>query len=670
MSRFAPGFWSSFPVPPGARPGLPTSSGCLAGLDHPAARRSHRWDLAAAGQHRHKISWIEDAGKRRLLEGAFHLFAACAAPLLADLPHSLIHGDANDENLLVEGDWVSGLLDWGDSLHNPTVCELAVALAYVVLDRDQPLAEAAEVVAGYHAERPLSDSEVEALFTLVLGRLCASVTVAAERRRIDPEHPNWFVTEERAWRALERLGGLDPIAAGRELASKIESDPFGPPAVSSDELLEERRRHIGPSLSIAYRDPLQIVRGAGRYLYEESGRPFLDLVNNVCHVGHCHPRVVEAGRRQMAMLNTNTRYLHEGLTDYAKRLCDTLPEPLEVCYFVNSGSEANELALRLAMAHTGREDFLVVDGAYHGHTARLIAISPYKFMGRGGTGRAEPWVHVAPMPDGYRGPHEGQGRDAGKAYGDEVGRVIAEAEAPIAGFITESLLSCGGQVIPPEGYFETAFRHVREAGGLCIIDEVQVGFGRVGTHFWGFETQGVVPDMVVLGKPMGNGHPVGAVVTTREIADSFANGMEFFSTFGGNPVSCAIMRAVLDVIHDEGLQRHALEVGAHLRDGLAELMDRHELIGDVRGAGLFIGVELVRDRETLEPATEEADELINRMRHRGMLLSTDGPAHNVIKIKPPMALTADDADMVCRSLDDELAAIDGKNNDASASGSS
>jgi 4-aminobutyrate aminotransferase-like enzyme len=356
----------------------------------------------------------------------------------------------------------------------------------------------------------------------------------------------------------------------------------------------------------------------------------------------------------MARLNTNTRYLHDHLVEYAERLSATLPDPLEVCFFVNSGTEANELALRLASTHTGRRDVLVVDGAYHGHTARLIAASPYKFMGPGGAGVPEPWVHVVPLPDGYRGVHRGRDLATGAAYGDEVGRVIERAGAPIAGFITESLQSCGGQIIPPPGYLDTAFRHVRAAGGLCIADEVQTGFGRAGSHFWAFETQEVVPDIVVMGKPIGNGHPIGAVVTTRAIAESFANGMEFFSTFGGNPVSCAVGLAVLDVIRDEGLQSHAFEVGSRMLDGFRDLMSRHEIIGDVRGLGLFIGVELVRSRNSLEPATREADELINRLEQRGILLSTDGPHHNVLKIKPPMVVTGEDVDMVVRVVDDEL----------------
>ena len=616
--------------------------------------RTHGWDLANAGQHRRHIALVPDQVRRRLLEWSFLQYAA-AATALESLPHSYIYGDANDENVLVADDRVSGLIDFGDSLWNPTVCELAIALAYAMLDEHDPLSRGAEVVAGYHAERPLSAEELRVLAPLVLGRLSVTAATTAYRRTIDPDRAAWFVTEDRAWRLLERLAGMDLAEVGSRLASGTGIDPHADRGAPAADLLARRRRYIGPSLSIAYREPLKVVRGRAQFLIDDRGRAFLDLVNNVCHVGHCHPRVVEAASRQMAVLNTNTRYLHDNLVEYAERLSATLPAGLDVCFFVNSGTEANELALRLAMAHTGRRDLLVVDGAYHGHTAGLIAASPYKFMGRGGSGAPEPWVHVVPMPDGYRGKHRGYDRAAGVAYGDEVGQVIEKAGAPIAAFLTESLQSCGGQIVPPPGYLETAFRHVRAAGGVCIADEVQTGFGRVGTDFWAFETQSVVPDLVVTGKPIGNGHPMGAVVTTRAIAESFANGMEFFSTFGGNPVSCAVGLAVLDVIRDEGLQAHALEVGTRFLDGLRGLMSRHEIIGEVRGTGLFIGVELVRDRRTLEPATSEADDLINRLQRRGILLSTDGPHHNVLKIKPPMVVTAGDVDMVVRVLDDELA---------------
>lgn len=415
---------------------------------------------------------------------------------------------------------------------------------------------------------------------------------------------------------------------------------------SVEDLLARRAQVLGRNLSVAYQQPLKMVRGHGAYLYDHLGRAYLDGVNNVAHVGHSHPRVVQAAQRQMGVLNTNTRYLHDVLVDYAERLTATLPDPLSVCFFVNSGSEANDLALRMARTHTGRRDILVVDHAYHGHLTSLIDISPYKFDGQGGTG-APPHTHVVPMPDVFRGRYKGD--DAGASYAGQVEEVVARTGG-VAAFIAESLLSCGGQIELPAGYLQAAYRHVRATGGVCIADEVQVGFGRVGTHFWGFETQGVVPDIVTMGKPIGNGHPLAAVVTTPEIGASFANGMEYFNTFGGNPVSCAVGLAVLDVIEEEGLQAHALRVGNHLKTKLAALMADHPIIGDVRGHGLFLGVELVRSRATLEPADTEAAYIINRMRDHRMLLSTDGPLHNVIKIKPPLVFSEADADRLVQAV--------------------
>jgi len=420
-----------------------------------------------------------------------------------------------------------------------------------------------------------------------------------------------------------------------------------------EEILKLRKSSLGPSLSISYQRPLKIVRGFRQYLYDETGRTFLDSVNNVPHVGHCHPRVVKAAQEQIAVLNTNTRYLHDNLVRYAERLRERLPEPLRVFFFVNSGSEANDLALRLARTYTGAKDMIVVDGAYHGHLTSLIEISPYKFDGPGGPGRP-PFTQKVIMPDVYQGPYRAGDPDAGAKYAahvsEAVERIHKEDRKP-AGFICESLLSCGGQIVLPDNYLREAFRRVREAGGVCIADEVQVGFGRVGTHFWGFETQGVIPDIVTMGKPIGNGHPLAAVVTTREIADAFATGMEYFNTYGGNPVSCAVGLAVLDVIEEEKLQENALAVGGRLKAGLEKLKEKHALIGDVRGLGLFVGVELVLDRKTRARATLHAAYIAERMREEGILLSTDGPFRNVLKIKPPMVFSASDADLLIAVLD-------------------
>lgn len=433
----------------------------------------------------------------------------------------------------------------------------------------------------------------------------------------------------------------------------IPADRFPAAEPAKAETLAARRRLVGRSLSVSYREPLKIVRGWMQYLTDETGRSYLDAYNNVPLVGHSHPRVVQAVQDQMALLNTNTRYLHDNLVRYAGRLAALMPAPLRVCYVLNSASEANELALRLARTRTGREDVVVLESAYHGHTTGLIDISPYKFDGPGGRGR-RPWVHVAPLPDDYRGPFKRDDPEAGKKYAAAVGRLLAEEVAPRGGpaaFIAETLPSVAGQIVLPPGYLAEAYRHVRAAGGLCIADEVQVGFGRLGTRFWGFETQGVVPDIVVLGKPIGNGFPLAAVVTTGEIAAAFDNGMEFFSTFGGNPVACAAGLAVLDVMEEERLQARALRVGSHFLAGLRRLADRHPIIGDVRGSGLFLGLELVRDRRTLEPAGAEASYVVERLRDLGILTGTDGPFHNVIKIRPPLCFSEADADLVVATLD-------------------
>jgi 4-aminobutyrate aminotransferase-like enzyme len=358
----------------------------------------------------------------------------------------------------------------------------------------------------------------------------------------------------------------------------------------------------------------------------------------------------------MRVLSTNTRYLNDLLSEYAERLLATLPPSLDVCYFVNSASEANELALRLTRSYTGHRDTIVLEGAYHGNTTSLIDISPYKHAGPGGAG-APKWVHVAPLPDVYRGVYKASDPEAGEKYAAHIGAIIdriAHAGRAPGAFIAETCPSVGGQLILPDGYLANVYRRIREVGGICIADEVQTGLGRMGTSFWAFEDQGVVPDVVVMGKPLGNGHPIGAVATTRAIAKSFDNGMEFFSTFGGNTVSCAVGIAVLDVLRDEQLQAHARRVGDHMLTQLRALVDRHAIVGDVRGSGLFLGVELVRDRETLEPAGAEASFVANRTRERGILLGTDGPHHNVVKIRPPMPFDESDADVLVAELDRAL----------------
>ncbi len=863
---------------------------------HPATRRVFHWDLARCGEVvASLLDDIDDAEKRDLVQHRLDRYRADTAPKLAGLRASVIHSDGNDYNVLASpyGRWgnrVTGLIDFGDMVHSRTVNELAIACAYAIMGKTDPLAAAVQVVAGYHRAFALTETELAVLFDLICMRLCTSVCHSAHQIRLAPQNTYLLISQQPGWELLHRLQpispdfaealfrdacGFDPAPRSRDVvawlkeyqasfvpvvdaslleghppiidlsvstsllgagpekadaqsmtrlifremedagsalgigrynearviytadAFKVETDTapeyrtvhlgldlfarpgepvyafmdgrvhsvqnnaahqdYGPTIILShatdsgipfyslyghlaatsldglepgmpisagqpigtigtaaenggwaphlhlqlisdllglvgnfpgvarpsqrrvwtalcpdpgvvlgittapptaevrqaDEIMAIRQKHLGKNLSVSYHTPLKIVRGMGGFLYTETGQPYMDGVNNVCHVGHCHPRVVAAGQRQMAVLNTNTRYLHDHIVDYARRLLATFPDPLSVCFFVCSGSEANELALRLARTYTGERDIITVDGAYHGNTQGLVDISPYKHDGPGGKG-APDWVQTVVMPCGYRGSHKGTGPESGIAYARYVKTAIDRIEGAgrrPAAFICESMLGCGGQVLLPDGYLQAAFDHVRAGGGVCIADEVQVGFGRAGTHFWAFETQGVVPDIVTLGKPMGNGHPLAAVVTTPEIAGAFNNGMEYFNTYGGNPVSCAVGMAVLDVIQTERLQENARQVGAYLLKRLSTLKKKSQLIGDVRGMGLYLGVELVTDHDTLAPASDHAAYICNRMKDYGFLISTDGPLHNVLKLKPPIIFSKANADALVDALE-------------------
>uniref|UniRef100_A0A673L5U5 5-phosphohydroxy-L-lysine phospho-lyase-like n=1 Tax=Sinocyclocheilus rhinocerous TaxID=307959 RepID=A0A673L5U5_9TELE len=414
-----------------------------------------------------------------------------------------------------------------------------------------------------------------------------------------------------------------------------------------DETLQMRRKLIGQSCRLFFsRDPVKIVRARGQYLYDENGMQYLDCISNVQHVGHCHPSLTQAAAAQMDLLNSNTRFLHDNIVLYADRLAATLPKKLCVFYFVNSGSEANDLALRLARQYTRHQDVIVLDHAYHGHLTSLIDISPYKFRKLGGQ---KEWVHVAPLPDTYHGIYREDHPDPGQAYADTMKSLIDEAHKKVSLLFIQELSDTQHCIFP--------LRYVREAGGIYVADEIQTGFGRVGSHFWAFQLQGedFCPDIVTMGKPIGNGHPIACVATTEEIATAFtANGVEYFNTFGGNPVSCAIGLAVLDVIEKEDLRGNAVRVGGHLKQLLLQLQTKHPLIGDVRGVGLFIGMELVKDRASRKPATEEAAHLVRRLKEERIVMSTDGPWDSVIKFKPPMCFSIEDAERVCTCIDQIL----------------
>ena len=870
-------------------------SRALRGFGHPAAfRPGFLWNLDEAMEVK---PWLADivAERRDLVGRIFARYEARVLPNLHRLRGAVLHQDANDNNIVVDAatSTVTGLIDFGDMTHGRQISELAVTLAYALLDVEDVYKSAAPVISAYARQFPLEPDEAAILFDLVAARLAMSVCISSHRAKDFPDNDYLLVSQAPAFRLLERLdmtnpdflaaftrhaAGLAPVPTSDAVVSWLSSsdcrprpmfdidldrtgrvllhlqegapgmehatDPqaywswlesrfaqedagfaiglygelrnvykgeqfataaspewrsqhlgqdifiaagtplyaplpgnvlsvvdnalpydYGPtvilehragetgpafwtlyghlaretltmvragqqvtagqqigtigdhevnggwaphlhfqiitdrlgqsgefPGVGQpslwpvwraispdpnlilrlapesfledrtppDVLLKRRAEVLGPSLSISYKKKLKIVRGRGAWLYDHTGRAFLDGVNNICHVGHSHPHVVDALARQAAILNTNTRYLHDTILDYAERLGSHFPKPLSVVYLVCSGSEANELALRMARTVTGRRATITLDWGYHGNTNGLIDVSPYKFNRKGGRGKPD-HVEIAELADPYRGRFKGSGENSGIAYAASVAEKVElirekTGQGPAA-FIAEAISGCGGQVFFPDAYLKTAAEHVRKAGGLVIVDEVQTGFGRVGNHMWAHGPQGVVPDIVTLGKPIGNGHPMAAVVTTPEVAKAFANGMEFFSSFGGNPVSAAVGMAVLDVLEQEGLQAKARITGEHLKLRVQAMAEKHPLIGHVRGEGLFLGVELVKDRANLDPATEEASLIANHMREHGVLISTDGPFDNVLKIKPPMAFGLAEADILADALEVALGRV-------------
>ena len=630
----------------------------LQNFSHPAMHRPYVWDINRAADANNKLHCIKDHERRRIAGYFLLQFETEVLPHISSLRHAYAHHDANDTNVLIKGDQVSGLIDFSDMVYTALVNNLAVACTYAMMGLTDPLQAATWIVKGYHNAYPLTEQETDLLYYLVAARLCISVTQSAYNAFIETGNEHHFVSEAPAWDLLYELLRINPLKAqdhfrkGCGFAGLIGSTDHA-------DLIKERNEHIGRNLSTSYKQKLKITKGALQYLYDDTGKTYVDCVNNPSHVGHCHPVVVKRMQKQIATLNTNSRYLHGNILEYAKKLTATLPPSLGVCYFTNSGSEANDLAVRMARHFTKQTDVIVLDHAYHGTSTVAMEMSPYKFDGRGGFPQRH-WVHKAMVPDVYRGKYRSNDEQAGTKYAEDVQRIIEllqKGNKSPALFICETLLGVGGQMPLPAGYLEQVYKYVRAAGGVCIADEVQVGFGRIGDAFWGFELQNVVPDIVVLGKPIGNGHPLAAVIVTNEIADTFNNGMEYFNTYGGNPVSMEAGLAVLDVIQQEEMQRHAKETGNYLMQGLRKLMEKYPIIGDVRGHGLFIGAELVKDRVSLEPAVDEIDQVVEFVKARGYLLSTDGPFHNVLKIKPPMPFNKQNADELLQHLGQAFAAL-------------
>jgi len=644
----------------------------LANFSHDGAKRQLEWDLAQSDWVLDEIARLEVGAHRRAAEASTLQFLGEVKPRLASLPSQVIHHDGNDLNLLAEassgGARVTGIFDFGDALHTQRVFEIAVAGAYAMyLAGEENAVDAlVQLTAAYHQLNPLCEAELLVLFPAARQRMLLSALMAEVRVREQGESEYARVHQAAAWKMLQHLltVSMSEVEAQLRTACAYSADGAGEgchAGLDRSFVESARQRHSSPTLSLSYERPLEIVRGRGTFLFDKSGSAYLDCVNNVCHVGHCHPRVVEAASAQMARLNTNTRYLSDAFASYTSRLASLFPDPLEVVFLVNSGSEANELALRLAYTATGRRGVIATSAGYHGNTQALVDVSAYKHDRKGGWG-APDWVAKVDNPDDYRGRFRKPDPQVAHMYAVQVteqAQQLRDRGFEAAAFLIEALPGCGGQTVPPAGYLQEAFALARAEGALCIADEVQIGFGRVGSHWWGFEEQGALPDIVTMGKPIGNGHPMAAVVTTRAIADAFHTGMEWFNTFGGNPVSCATGLAVLDVIEAEGLRERAFQTGAFIQDGLRDLAESFPVIGEVRGKGMYLGAEFVQTHGSRQPNSAALKQVLEQARACGVLLSSDGPDNNVLKIKPPIVFGLNEAKLMLASIAHGLKSANG-----------
>lgn len=612
--------------------------------NHVIRSRKCEWDIQQLALNRKYISDISDVSNQNLVRYFFLQFEQKVIPVASELRMNYIHSDANEWNVLLKNNQINGLIDFGDMVYAPLINELATALTYICYDKESYYEFILPVVNAYHKIIPLEEKEVSILYYLMAAKLCISVCHSAHAKKQDPENAYASSSEKNAWKMLYKLLEINPIALEdaiiHELGFEAEKRAL------ETEKLEQRHKHLSKILSVSYDTPIAMEKSAFQYMYDAYGKTYLDAYNNIPHVGHSHPIVVEAGQRQMAKLNTNTRYLYDILPEYSSELLKKLPSKLNRVFFVNSGSEANDLAIRMAKMYSGHEKIMVMEHGYHGHTQTGIDISDYKFNHPKGQGQKKNILRTS-IPNSYNGKYTGL--DCGSQYAKDTITEIHTSEEKIAAFICEPIVGCGGQIPLAKGYLAPVYEAIHAQGGICISDEVQTGFGRLGDVFWGFEHHKVQPDMVVIGKPMGNGHPMGAVITTDAISNSFEQGVEFFSSFGGNPVSCAIGKAVLNVIEAEGLQENARVCGAYYKSLFYELKNKHECIGDVRGSGLFLGIELID--EFSKPNTILAKRIKNELRKNHILISTDGPFDNVIKTKPPLVFNRKNALRVVEEID-------------------
>jgi 4-aminobutyrate aminotransferase-like enzyme len=621
----------------------------LRGFFHPAADYEILWDITHLPELRPLLAHVSDGPRRAQVERILDRFEARVGPALPGLRAQVIHGDLSLDNVLFGDDLrVSGIVDFGDMTHAPLVCDLAVAVADVLHGRDDAIEAAGAMIGGYVSVTPLEDDEAGLLADLVAARLATEITVTAWRRGLYPDNAAYAASGEPGARAfLDAIEAMGIDAVARRFREACRRLPYQRSATSG--LLERRRRAL-PRSPLFYSSPVHLVRGEGVWLFDPDDRRYLDCYNNVPVVGHSHPRVVQAVTQQTRLLATHSRYLHEAIVELAERLQATLPPELDAVMVVNSGSEANDLAWRIARAATGRAGAVVTACAYHGLTEATHALSPEEWA----TGERPAHVATIPAPDEYRGRYRRGDYGWVQRYAAHIDDAAeALGDRGFAAIYLDPAFTADGILSPPPTYLREAAQRAQALGGLVVADEVQAGHGRSGTHLWSFQASGITPDMVVLGKPMGNGFPVAALVVKSQLLGAVPEDVELFSTFGGNPVACAAALAVLAVIEDEDLVANAAKVGSYLRQGLLTLAERHPLIGDVRGEGLLLGVELID--EARGPAAANAGKVTEAMRERGILLSATGPGGNVLKIRPPLVFRPEHADLLLQTLDEVLA---------------
>jgi 4-aminobutyrate aminotransferase-like enzyme len=621
-------------------PGLSAATGsmlarlqrALAGFFHPAGGRTILWDARSAGK---LLDWVEaivDRSTRTTAASILERFADRTLPVLAHLPAQPIHNDFHRGNLLIDSDGQSilGIIDFGDLVHGTRAQDVAVACSYAMLETPDPLGVIARLISAFTDVTPLRQEELDSIGDLIGVRLAQSLTIGSWRAARHPANAAYILAD-----AATVAAGLQKWMdiGDQQLRDEIRVAAGIPPAPEASNRLQQRRaRVLSPGLRLSYREPLHLVSGEGVWLTDADGRRYLDGYNNVVQVGHANRLVVRAVTEQMQRLNTNTRYLTDAVVAYGEKLVGELPDPLEVCFFVNSGTEANDLAWRIARTITGNTGAVVTDHAYHGWTEAVLAMSPEELA----ADELAPWLATVPPP----------GRDDQAERAAQAVALLNKNGHRPAALLVDATFSSDGIFDLTPGYLGDLAGAVRADGGLYVADEVQAGLGRVGERFWGFAADQTVPDIVTLGKPLGNGYPIGAVVTTHAIAETFARDEYFFSTFGGNPVAAAAATAVLKITREEDLAGRAERVGRLLREGLADALDSRGIAASVRGPGSFVGVGL--------GSSERAAGLQEAMRVRGVLVGRTGPNDDVLKIRPPLVFDEDNAAVLLEAFSDSL----------------